>query len=112
MMDQQFQKAEEEEEDEDAPETEEETEINEFGIAEIKYPDPKENQVDIFYLSGYDKYMEYYEKEYLSSLSEELSTSSKKLTTYISSSLLQLYSKTNLFHSYLHDYMTHLQVLV
>ena len=85
---QQFQKAEEEEEDEDAPETEEETEINEFGIAEIKYPDPKENQVDIFYLSGYDKYMEYYEKEYLSSLSEELSTSSKKLTTYISSSLL------------------------
>jgi hypothetical protein len=32
--------------------------------------------------------MEYYEKEYLSSLSEELSTSSKKLNTYISSSLL------------------------
>ena len=57
-------------------------------IAEIKYPDVKENQVDIFYLSGYDKYMEYYEKEYLSSLSEELSTSSKKLNTYISSSLL------------------------
>ena len=85
---QQFQKAEEEEEDEDAPETEEETIVNEFGITEIKYPDPKENQVDIFYLSGYDKYMEYYEKEYLSSLSEELSTSSKKLNTYISSSLL------------------------
>ena len=85
---QQFQKVEEDEEDEDAPETEEETIVNEFGITEIKYPDPKENQVDIFYLSGYDKYMEYYEKEYLSSLSEELSTSSKKLTTYISSSLL------------------------
>ncbi len=85
---QQFQQAEEEEDDEDAPETEEETVVNEFGITEIKYPDPKENQVDIFYLSGYDKYMEYYEKEYLSSLSEELSTSSKKLNTYISSSLL------------------------
>ena len=85
---QQFQKAEEEEEDEEAEETEEETIVNEFGITEIKYPDPKENQVDIFYLSGYDKYMEYYEKEYLSSLSEELSTSSKKLNTYISSSLL------------------------
>ena len=84
---QQFQTV-EEDEDEDAPETEEETVVNEFGITEIKYPDPKENQVDIFYLSGYDKYMEYYEKEYLSSLSEELSTSSKKLTTYISSSLL------------------------
>ncbi len=85
---QKFQKVEEDDEDEDAPETEEETIKNEFGITEIKYPDPKENQVDIFYLSGYDKYMEYYEKEYLSSLSEELSTSSKKLNTYISSSLL------------------------
>ena len=85
---QQFQKTEEDEEDEEAEETEEETVVNEFGITEIKYPDPKENQVDIFYLSGYDKYMEYYEKEYLSSLSEELSTSSKKLNTYISSSLL------------------------
>lgn len=85
---QQFQKTEEDEEAEEAEETEEETVVNEFGITEIKYPDPKENQVDIFYLSGYDKYMEYYEKEYLSSLSEELSTSSKKLNTYISSSLL------------------------
>ena len=85
---QKFQKVEEEEEDEEAPETEEETVVNEFGITEIKYPDVKENQVDIFYLSGYDKYMEYYEKEYLSSLSEELSTSSKKLNTYISTSLL------------------------
>ena len=84
---QKFQKV-EEEEDEEAPETEEETIVNDFGITEIKYPDVKENQVDIFYLSGYDKYMEYYEKEYLSSLGEELSTSSKKLNTYISTSLL------------------------
>ena len=78
----------EEVEDENAEVTEEETMVNEFGITEIKYPDAKENQVDIFYLSGYDKYMEYYGKEYLSSLSEELSTASKKLNTYISSSLL------------------------
>lgn len=79
---------EKEDEDVEAVETEEETLVNEFGITEIKYPEPKENQVDIFYLSGYDKYMEYYEKEYLASLSEELSTSSKKLNTYISTSLL------------------------
>ena len=84
---QKFQKV-EDDVDEENMETEEETMVNEFGITEIKYPDVKENQVDIFYLSGYDKYMEYYEKEYLSSLSEELSTSSKKLNTYISSSLL------------------------
>ncbi len=78
----------EEEEEEDAPETEEETVVNEFGITEIKYPDEKENQVDIFYLSGYNKYMEYYNAEWLSLLGEELSTSSKKLTDYISTSLL------------------------
>ena len=84
---QKFQKVEEVEE-EDTVETEEETMVNEFGITEIKYPDVKENQVDIFYLSGYDKYVEYHGKEYLSSLSEELSTSSKKLNTYISTSLI------------------------
>ncbi len=84
----QYAKFAEVEEDEEAAETEEETMVNEFGITEIKYPDAKENQVDIFYLSGYDKYMEYYNGEWLSSLSEELSTSSKKLTKYISASLL------------------------
>ena len=78
----------EEDEDEDAPETEEETVVNEYGITEIKYPEPKENQVDIFYLSGYDKYMQYYNAEWLALLGEELSTSSKKLNDYISTSLL------------------------
>ncbi len=84
-----FQNVADEEDEEDAVETEEETVVNDFGIVEIKYPDEKENQVDIFYLSGYENYMEYYEKEWLASLSEELSTSSKKLRTYISSSLLK-----------------------
>ncbi len=77
-----------EEEDEDAPVTEEETFKNDFGITEIKYPEEQENQVDIFYLSGYDKYMQYYNDEWLSSLSEELNTASKKMTDYISTSLL------------------------
>ena len=80
----------EEEENEDGEEvtTEEETVLNEFGIAEIKYPEPKPNQVDIFYLSGYDRYMTYYNNEWLASLNEELSTSSKKLNDYISTALL------------------------
>ncbi len=80
----------EEEDDEDGEQsvTEEETFLNEFGIAEIKYPDPKPNQVDIFYLSGYDRYMKYYNSEWLAPLNEELSTSSKKLNDYISTSLL------------------------
>ena len=79
---------EETEEGEEPVTTEEETILNEFGIAEIKYPDPKPNQVDIFYLSGYDRYMTFYENEWLASLSEELATSSKKLNDYISTSLL------------------------
>ena len=83
-----YAQVEEPEDDEDATESEEETFVNDYGIVEIKYPEPKENQVDIFYLSGYDKYMEYYDAEWLASLSEELSTSSKKLNDYISTSLL------------------------
>lgn len=78
----------EEDDEEAASETEEETLVNDYGIVEIKYPDANPNQVDIFYLSGYDKYLDYYNKEWLSLLGEELSTSSKKLTDYISTSLL------------------------
>ena len=85
---QKYQKVEEEDDEEGEEVTEEETIVNDYGITEIKYPDPKENQVDIFYLSGYDKYMEYYNAEWLASLDEELSTSSKKLRDYISTSLL------------------------
>ncbi len=84
-----FQNVVDEEDAEEGVVTEEETVVNDFGIVEIKYPDEKENQVDIFYLSGYENYMDFYEKEWLASLSEELSTSSKKLRTYISSSLLK-----------------------
>ncbi len=95
----QFRPVEENEEEDDAPETDVYIE-NDDGVKEIKYPDEKANQVDIFYLggvvdasgksiSGYSKYMEYYEKEWLASLSEELATSSKKLESYISTSLLK-----------------------
>ena len=83
-----YAEVEEEDEDEDAVTTEEETIVNEFGISEIKYPEAKENQVDIFFLSGYEKYMQYYNADWLASLNEELSTSSKKLNDYVSTSLL------------------------
>ena len=76
-------------EDEDEGKVEEETVVNEYGITEIKYPDEAPNQVDIFYFSGYDRYMKYYNDGWLTSLDEELATSSKKLTDYISTSLLQ-----------------------
>ncbi len=85
-----YAKFQKEESDADEEETipEDETLVNDYGIVEIKYPDAKENQVDIFYLTGYDKYMEYYNNEWLASLGEELKTSSKKITHYVSKSLL------------------------
>lgn len=78
--------AEEEEDDEEV--TEEETEENEYGMTVIKYPDEAANQVDIFYIGGRAKYYEYYEKEWLASLDEELNASSIKLNQYVSPALL------------------------
>jgi len=64
--------------------TEEETLINEeYGIIEYKYPDAKENQVNIFYLGGYDKYQQYIDDEWLARLNDEVNTSSKKLKEHI-----------------------------
>ena len=75
-------------EEEETGEVEEETIINDYGIAELKYPDTEPYQVDIIYLSGYERYLDYIEKEWLAPLDEELSGSSKKLNDVISASLL------------------------
>ena len=63
--------------------TAEETIINELGVTELKYPTVSENQVDIFYLGGYDQFMEYYNRNWIVSLDENLSTDAKTLNTYI-----------------------------
>ncbi len=68
---------------------------NKYGVQEVLYPAAGEDQVDIFYIgdtldaTGYEKYMEYVDSGWLASLNEELSTSSKKLESYISTSLLK-----------------------
>ena len=85
---QKFYVVEEDDEDDEEKVTEEETEINEYGIAEIKYPEEKENQVDIFYIGGYDRYVDYYNAEWLACLDEELASGSRKLNSYISPTLL------------------------
>lgn len=77
----------EEEEDDEEQETEA-TEENEYGMTVVKYPDEKANQVDIFYLGGRDKYYDYYQKEWLASLDEELAASATKLNQYVSPALL------------------------
>lgn len=85
--------------DEDGP-TEDIYTENEDGVAEILYPKAEDDQVDIFYIgnvteangkkiSGYTKYMQYIDNEWLASLNESLSTASKKLESYISTSLLK-----------------------
>lgn len=63
--------------------TAEETIINELGVTELKYPTVSENQVDIFYLGGYDQFMDYYDKGWIVELDENLSTDAKTLNTYI-----------------------------
>ena len=79
---------------------EEETIKGEYGVVEIKYPEPEKNQIDIFYLGnwidgegtehyGKDKFFEYQNNGWLAGLNEELSLSSRKLTDYISGALLK-----------------------
>ncbi|MBQ2256016.1 MAG: hypothetical protein II330_04045 [Clostridia bacterium] len=76
------------EDEEDTGAAEELTSYNEYEIAEIVYPELRKNQVDIIYLSGFDRYNEYIENEWIQSLDEEISGASRKLTDYISSTLL------------------------
>lgn len=65
--------------------TPEETIYNsETGLLELKYPDADPNVVDIFYLSGYDRYVQYIENEWVARVDDELTSGSKKLKDYIS----------------------------
>lgn len=52
------------------------------------YPDVKDYQVDILYLSGYDKYTEYIAKKWLSELNSQLSGEGKKISSYVPSALM------------------------
>lgn len=70
-------------EGEESTTTADETILNEYGVAELKYPELTPNQVDILWLGGLDKYQEYVENEWLSQLNEELNGASKKLKDFI-----------------------------
>ena len=77
--------------DDDEEETgvvEEVTAYNEYEIAEIVYPELRKNQVDIVYLSGFDRYNDFIDSEWIQPLDEEINGASRKLTDYISSTLL------------------------
>ena len=64
--------------------TEAETYIDEYGIKKTVYPEEKGTQVDIFMLRGFDKLVEYYEKDVTATLDSALNNSSGKLLkTYV-----------------------------
>lgn len=81
----------------DTPETEsadEETVVDEFyGYAEYKYPEIKENQLDIFYIAGLDMYKYFNdfdnERAWLAPLDSELSTMGSLLYDYIFDSYMK-----------------------
>lgn len=73
--------------------TEELMAINpETGIPEIVYPTASENQIDIFYLSGFDKFSTYKENKWLKDISSQLSGEAAILGDYIAPQYLT-YSK-------------------
>ncbi len=76
------------EDDENVTAKEEETVTNEYGIPMLKYPDAEEYQVDIIYISGFDKYNEFIEKDWLAPLDDQLAGTSKKLNDYIPATLM------------------------
>ena len=67
----------------------EETIYNEYGVPELKYPEIKDYQVDILFIgdagniSGYEKYREFADKEWILSIDDQLSDAAMKLYTYI-----------------------------
>ena len=82
---------EEEEEEEDDGKIQYDEDGNPI-IDTTKYPtlteDEQKYQVDILYLSGYDKYTEYIAKEWLANLNSELTGSAKKISNFVPSALL------------------------
>lgn len=74
--------------DENYVATEAETELNEWGIGVLAYPEATEYQIDIVYVSGYDNYIRYINNEWLASLDENLSEKSIVLSDKIFSAFL------------------------
>ena len=73
-----------------------ETMTNELGMSVIKYPELLQNQVDIVYVAGEEMYIDFINKGWLAELDTELSSSSKKISEYISAfERFQFFSKNH-----------------
>lgn len=62
-----------------------ETEINEYGIPELKYPDAANYQVDILFVGNNEKYRQYVEQELLTDLTDDLTENAMQLSYYVNS---------------------------
>ena len=67
---------------------EEEYILNEWGIPELKYPDTEDNQVDIIYISGQDRLIQYIEKDWLAPLDEDLAGVGALISDFVAPALL------------------------
>lgn len=76
------------EETTEVEETTAETIVNELGQRLLKYPDIEENQIDIIFLSGRDRLIQYATEGKLKSLDTNLNATSKVLRDYIYPSFL------------------------
>ena len=75
--------------DETGSETAEETFVDEYGVVQLKYPTVADYQVDIFYLGGYEKLMEYIDNDMVADLTDDVASASKKLKTYMTPGYLE-----------------------
>lgn len=62
--------------------------VNEYGVTELRYPELRENQIDLFMIADYDKYLEYVNNKWLYNLDDTLKNASKKLNDYIYPTIL------------------------
>lgn len=69
--------------------SEEEYILNEWGIPELKYPGTEENQVDIFYVSGQDRLIEYIQNEWVALLDDDLSGVGALIGDFVAPTLLE-----------------------
>lgn len=65
------------------------TELNEYGIPELKYPDASLNQVDIMFIGNYEKYRQYADEGMLVALDSHLEDSAIQLSRYVNQIYLQ-----------------------
>ncbi len=62
--------------------------VNEYGVTELRYPELRDSQIDIFMIADYDKYLEYIDNGWLYNLDDTIKNASKKLNDYIYPTIL------------------------